>query len=97
MFGLVLQYCTMSEFHENNSYIGQCWETLAILGNNGHFSFHLCHWSVFSSDHLSLDRENRHKYARTWSWRAVYGTIFRITAGFRNKFYSNRRIFECHL
>jgi hypothetical protein len=28
------------------------------------------------------------------SW-AVYGTILRITAGFRRKFYSNRRDSEC--
>ncbi len=55
---------------------------------------YLRHWSVFSSDHLSLDRENRHKYARTWSWRAVYGTIFKITSGFRNKFYSDRQVSE---
>jgi hypothetical protein len=29
------------------------------------------------------------------SW-AVYGTIFRITAGHRSKFHSNRWVSECH-
>jgi hypothetical protein len=28
------------------------------------------------------------------SW-ALYGTIFRITAGFRSKFHRNRRVSEC--
>jgi hypothetical protein len=32
------------------------------------------------------------KYIHAW---AVYRTIFRITAGFWSKFYSNRRLSEC--